>query len=374
MLFRLEIFLNLFPPSLSTLQMGSSQSSEQTKRPLPIEALADNADDNAISLDPPKDDQDDDLRTVGLDNYGNTCYINSVIQMFYHCTALRRRLAEIYETKKNDKNSSVLHQLAALFNTMSSQKASKAARIGPNDFVRFVKKENILFDNREQQDAHEFLLFVLNTIQEDEKKLFGLNDQELGPIQRIFQGEVAYSTFCLDCETRSGSRQTFLDLSIDAEQNHSLNSCMSRFWDTTLFTSDNKVLCSACCAMVCARRCVGLGKAPTKALIVQLKRFKYSEEGRNKLFGHIALPSEIGLQTSKQKTIPFRLKGFVVHQGSSMNAGHYYGVFRQGRQWRKYDDEAVSTLTEQQVLNFWGERSADDRVTATAYILLYERC
>ena len=357
--------------------MGSSQSStdQPSKGPLTIESLAVNGEETAITLDPPKDDQDDDLRTVGLDNYGNTCYINSVIQMFYHCTALRRRLAEIYEvTKKNDKNVTVLHRLVSLFNTMSAQKVDKAARLGPNDFVRFVKKENILFDNREQQDAHEFLLFVLNTIQDDEKKLFNIDEQEMGPIQRIFQGEVAYSTFCLDCETQSGSRQTFLDLSIEVEQNHSLNNCMSRFWATSLFTSDNKVMCSACCAMVCARRCVGLGKAPSKTLIVQLKRFKYSEEGRNKLFGHVALPSEIGLQTSKQKTIPFNLKGFVVHQGSSMNAGHYYGVFRQGKQWRKYDDEAVSVLTDQQVLNYWGERSNDDRVTATAYILLYERC
>ncbi|CCW63799.1 unnamed protein product [Phytomonas sp. EM1] len=122
---------------------------------------------------------------VGLENYGNTCYYNSVIQLLYHCVPLRLRLLElhdIYASKKGGigfDEKTPLYYLCALFATM--HKLNNRPKQGgmtklcdvvdPRPLLQCVCKLNSTFDNSMQQDAHEFAMFLLNNIMETEKKM-----------------------------------------------------------------------------------------------------------------------------------------------------------------------------------------------------------
>ena len=105
---------------------------------------------------------------VGLENFGNTCYCNSVLQALYHCQPFKKLLLE-YHATQTDSDANLLLSLGGLFAEMSKkeQKAltSSAKRVPvvePKKFVSRLKKSNECFNSYEHQDAHEFLNYLLN--------------------------------------------------------------------------------------------------------------------------------------------------------------------------------------------------------------------
>ena len=129
------------------------------------------------------------------------------------------------------------------------------------------------------QDAHEFLIFLINHINEIivgeqspsasngcRVKTPGETDSESSPtwINEIFQvrklslqrkrnnvlngvqGILTSETRCLNCETVTSKDEEFCDLSIDVDQNTSLTSCLRNFSSTETLCSDNKFKCDTC--------------------------------------------------------------------------------------------------------------------------------
>lgn len=100
----------------------------------------------------------------GLVNFGNTCYSNSVLQALYFCKPFREKVLE-YKAKNKRPKETLLSCLADLFYNIATQK-KKVGSIAPKKFIARLRKEKEEFDNYMQQDAHEFLNFLINHINE----------------------------------------------------------------------------------------------------------------------------------------------------------------------------------------------------------------
>lgn len=106
----------------------------------------------------------------------------------------------------------------------------------------------VIFKSNAQQDAHEFLMYLLNYVSEtvqslresaDEKKLDTF-------VHDSFQGIITTETKCLTCENRTTRDEKFIDLSIDIEQNTSISHCLKMFCKIEMLSQENKFFCEQC--------------------------------------------------------------------------------------------------------------------------------
>uniref|UniRef100_A0A0G4FV88 Ubiquitin carboxyl-terminal hydrolase n=1 Tax=Chromera velia CCMP2878 TaxID=1169474 RepID=A0A0G4FV88_9ALVE len=101
-------------------------------------------------------DQQKQPHYLGLINLGNSCYLNSVLQALYHCPPARQQIIQ----HQHDGNT-LLSAMGDLFAQLESRK-KKQGSLAPRKFFSKLKADNEMFNSGAQQDAHEFLLFLLN--------------------------------------------------------------------------------------------------------------------------------------------------------------------------------------------------------------------
>ncbi|CAF0907400.1 unnamed protein product [Adineta steineri] len=360
--------------------------------------------------------------SLGLVNFGNTCYCNSVLQALYFCKPFRERVLNYRITQKSKKEN-LLTCLADLFHMIVSGKRRTGA-LQPKKFINKLRKENSTFDNDMQQDAHEFLNHLLNTCadiltaekkEEKEKhdkqrsksnnfavsnnytqsngdgqhNRMSINTNINGDtasahssiedtwIHELFQGTLVSTTKCLNCETVSSKDENFLDLSIDVEENTSITTCLRVFSNIETLSGESKYYCETCSSKQEATKRMRIKKLP-RILALHLKRFKYFEVFKQykKLSYRVVFPFELRLlNTSEDCTNNDRiydLVSLVVHCGIGPNRGHYIAVVKRDGSWLVFDDETVDRLDPSNFEEFYGVSHDLGRQSETSYILFYE--
>tara|TARA_Y100000816_G_C26099746_1_gene582588 strand:+ start:914 stop:1942 length:1029 start_codon:yes stop_codon:yes gene_type:complete len=104
---------------------------------------------------------------TGLANLGNTCYMNSCIQILSHIYELHD-ISNMYSNEKLSSKNGVFVEWKKLLTLMWS----KNCKISPGAFLKTIqneskKKKNSLFSGYDQNDACEFLIFILNCFHEN---------------------------------------------------------------------------------------------------------------------------------------------------------------------------------------------------------------
>ncbi|CAA2984815.1 ubiquitin carboxyl-terminal hydrolase 3 [Olea europaea subsp. europaea] len=333
-------------------------------------------------------------RYFGLENFGNTCYCNSVLQALYFCVPFREQLLEYYANVKNpaDAEENLLTCLADLFLLGKTTRVMMVTAL-----ISFQISQT---NNKTSQDAHELLNYLLNEladILEKEDRVAKSDQETYSPSEKVangritsngsrkeplvtlvhknFQGTLTNETRCLCCETVTARDETFLDLSLDIEQNSSITSCLKNFSSTETLNAEDKFFCDKCCSLQEAQKRMKI-KRPPHVLVIHLKRFKYIEQlNRDKKLSYrVVFPLELKLSnTIEDADAEYSLFAVVVHVGSGPNHGHYVSVVKSHNHWLFFDDENVEMIDESAIQTFFGSAQEYSSNTDHGYILFYER-
>lgn len=329
-------------------------------------------------------------RLFGFENFGNTCYCNSVLQALYFCIPFRDAVLEwgrapTLSSVRKDSDSMLL-SVSEMFQHINSNK-KKFGVYQPKKLIDVVRKKNETFQGHQHQDAHEFMNYLLNQIGEEinaeNREVAGERANASGfklPrtwLQEIFEGTLVNETRCLNCETVTSRDEAFLDLSLEIEENSSITSCLRNFSGIETMNKQDKFYCDECCSLQEAHKCIRVKKTPT-ILALHLKRFKYMESVRRlkKLSHRVVFPAELRLNSTTgdaaDEDASFSLFAVVIHVGSGMNHGHYVALSKIHDQWFLFDDESVEGIDDSQLHTCFGS-SQEGSGNYSGYMLLYQK-
>ncbi|KAM8893694.1 uncharacterized protein AB9W97_010704 isoform 1-T2 [Spinachia spinachia] len=323
----------------------------------------------------------------GLDNSGNSCYLNAVIQCLCSTVPLVEHLLNRDTRKELGSRSGcpVAQMFVRLLEEMWLGSSSSCAPVEARSVMCSVLPQ---FDNYSQQDAQELMLFLLNALNDELKKvarrqmLSSVRRTRRGGdrncaamesttiVSRLFEGQLGYTTLCTHCDHQTHSTQTFTVLSLPIPKDTikcSIQDCLSLFFGQTVLTAAEQVLCSVCGLKRETAVHTSLDKPP-EILMLHLKRFSCKGRNQVKLRTNVFFASRLNLSpflsSSVQNTFysSYRLYAVVNHTGH-LNMGHYTALCHNActRSWHCFDDSAVREVQDSLVQS------------PNAYVLLYSR-
>ncbi|CAG0912588.1 unnamed protein product [Notodromas monacha] len=337
----------------------------------------------------------------GLRNIGNTCFMNSIIQCLTYSQPLLEYVIEEKYLNEISSKSRMEGSIVKAFGSLVMELwRDKGSYVNPGHFKKCVAKFAPRFMGYDQQDAQEFLRYLLDGLHEDLNRVIikpkpmdrevdsSLTDAQKAEaawqqylkfdnsrIVDIFVGQLKSTLTCTVCDHKSVTFDPFWDLSVSLPQALGLSECVDLTECLELFTKeevldgDEKVECSRCKKLVRATKKLTIQRYP-KVLVLHLKRFGV-DRFRGKLQQKVIYPliglnlapySSAGAMSTCGRAGIYNLCGVANHVGS-LYRGHYTAFCRHPYlgQWFEFDDTMVSKMD-----------SLGDIVSSSAYVLFYE--
>ncbi|CAM2716861.1 unnamed protein product [Rotaria socialis] len=153
------------------------------------------------------------VKPKGLNNLGNTCYMNSALQCLMHVPALTEyfmdKLSQAHATDEHFDNYNPFHEFGEVTEAFAKlvwnlQKPDRKSysyydySFRPTDFKETIGRLEPRFATFDQQDAQEFLTFLLNSIHQEIKQKS--NHAQNTIITKLFFCEIQSSTTCCRCQ------------------------------------------------------------------------------------------------------------------------------------------------------------------------------
>ena len=159
------------------------------------------------------------LSKVGIQNLGNTCYLNSVIQNLYHAEDFRN---QIIFNDSNDDSSSIC-ALKNIFNHLNQMITANP--------IKLIEKCGVNIGV--QEDAQEFLLKLFENLEKDIVLVDGKSPLD------VFTGRSVQYISCKNVNYRKEREEKFYDISLDISESSDIIQALHNFFSPVELIGEN---------------------------------------------------------------------------------------------------------------------------------------
>eukprot|EP00397_Hematodinium_sp_SG-2012_P001859 GEMP01001864.1.p1 GENE.GEMP01001864.1~~GEMP01001864.1.p1 ORF type:complete len:819 (+),score=183.47 GEMP01001864.1:290-2746(+) len=351
---------------------------------------------------------------MGLRNLCNTCFMNAGLQCLAHVEPVAAYfLTSKYKQEINATNPlGTGGKLATAFAQFLKQiwrppdKSSSSKPLSPKQMHKALERfAPHLMEGYEQQDAQEFLAYMLDGLSEDlnlvkerpppekmseeeEEKMYMDLEEKHGEefvaalhwkkyltrnksfLVDIFQGQLRSVLTCTECGYSSKTFDPYLYLSLPVSSSMTcVADALHTFLEEEQLDGDNRWRCNRCKKKVVAKKKMDIYKAPS-VLILHLKRFSFNYETgvTTKVSTFLDMPLTLDLSSyivsHHKDSLTYDVIGVANHTGPH-GFGHYTATCKHPIDNNYYhfdDDDEVVRLDD-----------LNDMITEGAYVLFLLR-
>lgn len=339
---------------------------------------------------------------TGLINLGNTCFLNSCMQILAHTSEFTRMKTKYKAHEKPEKPE---YEILMEFEELRELMTMNEGIIRPDKFVISVhriamKKNRPIFTGWAQNDMPEFLLFIMECLHESicrpvevhlhlentgntyvnhlQKKCYGelksIYEKEYSEIMECFYGLYYSEIVSLDAHSPrvlsvKPEQYFILDLPIPTNLQHiTIYDCLNLYCNPDVLMGENAWNNEITGEKEDVKKQIRFWNFPP-VLVITFKRF--SANGMHKLQNHIDFPiADFDLHRyAEDKSVSpnenkYDLFGVCNHMGG-VQGGHYTAFVKHldimGGIWLHHNDQNIDIVKEEHI------------VSPTAYCLFYRR-
>ena len=325
--------------------------------------------------DDSESENDSPRAPIGLRNVGNSCFANSVTQCLLHMEPFANYFlrgmshAESGECSKAGEWCPICETEDLVRGYYGCGKKV----FSPRSFLENIEEIGAHFIFGDQEDAHDFLVEWLDSIQvvmakeaatSDGRKKLDQRSEETSLIWQIFGGYTRGEVRC-ECGFVSKTFQGFLTLELQISHGiRSLEGALDAYTESEELSGDNQYKCDHCKRKRDAEVSSMLEIGPN-VLMIALKRFSYF--GFGKINTQVSFPETLDLSpymaedSEDREDLGYSLHAVIVHISRFSSAGHYIAFVKKGDQWFKCDDSSITPVDVGTVLR------------QNVYMLMYRR-
>jgi len=307
-------------------------------------------------------------KEIGIKNLGNTCFINSCLQILIHCQLF------IYKLIKNSKLINEKTPITSNFLSICKMMMeTEEQSIDISNFKNLLALNHKLFEGYLQNDSQEFCRILLEDISRElnevkiktiyrmlsnsDKKSKKLRDEdfhknftqrEKSIITEIFYAQIV-NIFTCKCKAEIYSFQKILDfpLLFPEDINNdiiTINELLKLYFQTENIDFESK--CDTCHKIFSHKKEIKISRPP-EILILSLQRINEKQE---KLRYKVEFPQILDIypyvdhDCGYDRECKYNLFGIVNHEGR-IDYGHYYSFIKIGnKNWFKFNDSRVNII------------------------------
>ena len=316
---------------------------------------------------------------TGLLNLGNTCFLNSCVQIL-------NNTPELYFFLESNKFSNVLKSnddsvLLLEYNELRNTMFNTNGTVSPKRFLHYIqdvsiKKNRDIFSGFNQNDMAEFLLFLIDCMHNslsrpihstisgvpvnnlDKKAIIcfkflqNVYKKEYSEIMHMFYGISVCEIRSLSGENYSYRPEHYFMIDLPIENDDTLYDCLERYIGDELMDGDNMYYNENKKQKEPVYKRITFWSFPD-ILIICLKRFSF--DGSEKNHKQIDFPiydldlSKFSSGYNKSGCI-YDLYGICNHMGT-LNGGHYTCYVKKNDNWLDINDESICKMEEKKLIS-----------------------